>query len=231
MSSWFFTNLGASCAEQDREYVKQLLECFGTDFRPVHESETGCISDRYRPHMEGTTDRTSYEVLRLYLLANTLFDGVTVFYATEFGNNTSDYYSREETIYDPVTKKAIIGEARYCYGTSEVFGKSVYVVLREQIEKAAMEQGVAVKWNRSKRPATKQFQAFCDGYIDSVGGLWQIGRQQREEDIPSEKIIIPMLRRILTKASRLGYTRLADMINEKFDVPPTAKQTGSKASG
>lgn len=181
--------------------------------------------------MEGTTDQGRDEVLGLYLLANTLFDGVAVFYATEFGNNTSDYYSREEVIYNPVTKKAIIGEARYCYETSEVFGKSVYVVLREQIEKAAMEQGVAVKWSRSMRSVTKQFQAFCDGYVDSICGLSQVGRMQREEDIPAEKIKIPMLRRILTKASRSGYTRLADMINEKFEVPPTARRTGSKVNG
>ena len=200
------------------------------DFGPVHESETGRISDRYRPNMEGTTDRGRDEVLGLYLLANTLFSGVTVFYADEFGNNTRDYYSRWEAIYDPDMKKVTIGETRYCYGTSEVFGRSVYAVLREQIEKAAMEQGVSVKWNRSMRPVTKRFRAFCDGYVDSVGGLRQIGRMQREEDIPAGKIKIPMLRRILTKASRFGYVQLADMINEKFDVSPTAKRMSNKIS-
>ena len=231
MSSWDFSNLGASCAEQDREYVKQLLECFGVDFGPVHESETGRISDRYLPNMEGTTERGRDEVLGLYLLANMLFSSVTVFYAEECGNNTSDYYSRWEEIYDPDTKKVTIGEARYCYGTSEIFGRSVYLALREQIEKEAMEQGVTVKWSRSMRPVTKQFRAFCDGYVDSIGGLRQAGRKQREEDIPAGKIKIPMLRRILTKASRLGYVHLADMINEKFEIPPVAKRKSSKDIG
>lgn len=107
MSSWNFANLGVSCAEQNRESVKQLLECFGMDSGPAHKSETDRISDRYLPNMEGTTERGSKEVLGLYLLANALFSDVTVYYAEERGDNTSDNYNRREEIYNPNTKKGL----------------------------------------------------------------------------------------------------------------------------
>ena len=231
MSFWDFANLGASCEERDREYVKQLLECYGVDFGSIYESQTGYISDKYRPDIEGTTKRKSLEVLGLYLLANTLFSDVTIYYAEEYGNNTSDDYNRREKIYNPKTKKVTIGEAGYCYGTSEIFGLNVYTVLQEQIEKAALEKGIPVKWNIDMFPATEKFEAFCGEYISSIGGLSQAGRRKREEEIPVGKVSTSLIRRILTKASRSGYTKLADMINEKLELPPVAKRKSKKDIG
>lgn len=76
----------------------------------------------------------------------------------------------------------------------------MYAVLREQIEEAAMEKGVTVKWSRSMQPVIKHFEAFCNEYISSIGGQRQVGRRQREDDIPAGKIKISLVRRILTKA-------------------------------
>ena len=218
MASWNYTRLGAS-SKNNEEGIEQLLECLGVDIDNEYMTETGYISNNYRPKFEGNIDEEPDDLLEIYNLANELFDEVYIYYSWETGNNTSDYYKRHEEIYNPITKKINIGDAEYDYGSQEIFGENVYEVLKEKIEEEAKKQNIPIKWNSELIPSTEEFADFCDSFIANLGDLSTLGKRQEEENIPTdEEISQTLIEEIADKAEENGYIELLNAIKEKFNI-------------
>ncbi len=221
MASWNFGNLGASC-NKETKLVEEVLECVGVDFSIINESQTGFISEEYRPKFEGSIKNKVKNLLYIYDIVNDLFDdNVFLYYSWEYGNSISDYYNRHEEIYNPITKKIIIVDCEYCYGEQEIFGKNVYKVLKKQIEDEAKKQNISVKWDSNLFPSTDEFADFCDEFIDSLGGLPDLGKKIEEKDIPSNKEVNKtLIKKIADTAGKNGLLELVNAIKEKYGVTP-----------
>ena len=94
MGSWDFRNIGVSINEENKEYVKQITDCFDITFEDVHGTEAGEVHAEYRPDMIGNAESSKISPVELYYLLNKLFGKTFVYFEEEVGNNTSDYYYR-----------------------------------------------------------------------------------------------------------------------------------------
>ena len=220
MASWNYVRLGAS-SKNNEEDIEQLLECLGVDIDNACMTETGYISNNYRPNCEGNIKKEPNNLIEIYNLANELFDTVFIYYSWEMGSNTSDYYKRHEEIYNPITKKINIGDAEYDYGSQEIFGENVYEVLKEKIEEEAKKQNIPIKWSSKLIPSTDEFADFCDSFIMSLGGLSTLGKKQEEKDIlTNKKVTQTLIKKIADKAGKNGFIELVNVIKEKYNIVP-----------
>ncbi len=192
MASWNYGRLGAS-SKNNEKGIEQLLKCLGVDIDNTYMTETGYISNNYRPKYQGMIESKPNNLSEIYTIANELFDTVYIYYSWEIGNNTSDYYNRHEEIYNPITKKINIGDVEYDYGSQEIFGKSIYVVLKDKIEEEAKKQNIPIKWNFNGMPLTDEFADFCNSFIENLGDLSTLGKRQEEKDIPTNKKVTETL--------------------------------------
>ena len=119
MGSWDFRNIGFSCDSKDKEQVEELLECMGVDFDDVHGSEDGEINDKFWNIIERGRDNSNLSPEEIYSIVIKVFKNTDIFYEVEEGNNTSDWYSRFEKIFDSKNNKIYLGEYDYCIGEGE----------------------------------------------------------------------------------------------------------------
>ena len=119
MGSWNFSNIGFSCINKNVERVKEVLECMGIDFDDSRDSEDGVINEMFLNIVEKGCNHSDFKPLEIYLIVNNIYNNTTIFFETEEGNNTSDWYSRHEEIYNPNTNKIMVGEYNYCVGEGE----------------------------------------------------------------------------------------------------------------
>lgn len=220
MSSWRFSNLGASCLNKDKKTVKQLLECCGVIFNEyLHGSEVGEINImEFTPEIMGEIKFETDKVLDIFYLINTIFEDVTIYYEYEEGNNTSDCYLRKEIIYKPSTKRMLIGELEYEYGTYEAFGKTVYEILKKKMEDRAKAEGIEPKWEKDDYylyPATDEFYDICEEVLEQNGGLEGLGTKKSSKKIPKREINVLLAMKAIENANKLGYTELATLIRKE----------------
>ena len=52
MFIWKFGSLGSFC-KNNSKIIEELLECIGADFNLINETETGFLSNEYKPQFEG----------------------------------------------------------------------------------------------------------------------------------------------------------------------------------
>lgn len=216
MGYWEYSNIGFSCAKKDAKQVRKLLECMGIDFDDFHGSEAGVINSKFW-NAELGYDNSGLKALDIYLIVNKLFKETTIFYESEEGNNTSDYYSRYEEIYDPKTNKILIGEKEYCYDGNEVFGKSAYDLIKEECEKAAKEKGIPIEWGEYY-PEGEEFYWLCEGILEEHGGIQGLGTKEYTKDISDIDIKQEDIIKIIDNAAKNGYNSLVDLILEAFNL-------------
>lgn len=222
MGSWSYKNLGASATKATKGYIEQTMKCLGIDMdAALYESEAGIIDyHRFSPQLMGEATLVDVTPLELFCLLNKLFGNTYVYYEFEEGSNTSDWYYREEEIYDPTTKKIYRGLREYCYGDSTVFGKSVYVYLKEEIEKQAEKRGITISWigeGFDLKPdwENDEFYDLC-GDIKCEKGLGELGTKQHIEDIKTKEIKKSISNTLVEQAKGYGYTELLAIIQEKL---------------
>ena len=214
MGYWDYSNIGFACAKKNDKQVKNLLECMGIDFDDVHGSEAGEINSMFWKAEMGC-DNSELKAEEIFAIVNKLFKDTTIFYESEEGNNTSDYYSRYEEIYDPKTNKISIGEKDYCYDGNEVFGESAYELIKEECEKAAKEQGIPVEWG-DYYPEGEDFYGLCEGILEDHGGIEGLGTKEYTKNISDIDIKQEYIISILDTAVKKGYDSLAGLLRETF---------------
>lgn len=130
MASWDYQNIGVSVTKDNRMYIEQVLECLGMNLIDIngvcYDEQVGPINKSFSPNVMGELKISFYDWMErsdylnaLYHFLNKVFGDTYVYYENEVGNNTSDYYYREEEIYDPVNKKIHFAVNEYCYGSDE----------------------------------------------------------------------------------------------------------------
>ena len=218
MGSWNFENIGASTIKEMKDMVKQTMECFGVDFEEVHCTETGVIDYTFSPDLVGSNVER-IDPHELFLLLNQLFGSTYVYYEAEEGNNTSDYYFREEKIYNPKTMEVRGGIKDYCYGDNEVFGESVYVVLQEEIEKKAMEKNIPISWDDEGYYFgpdwdNEEFAELCEE-VAWNHSIEKLGTKQYVEEIEIKELEDALIDTLIEKSTAKGYAELLLLLQEK----------------
>ena len=222
MGSWSFQQIGASGKEENYPYIKQVMECFGVEFGMLHDSEAGIIDyGRFNPEIMGSND-AHVDPQTLFFFLNKLFGNTYVYYESEEGSNTSDYYYREEEIYNPRTKKMYYGTKNYCYGDNTVFGDSFYCVMKSVIEKKAEERGITVSWNGDEDDYdfgpdwdNKEFTQLCEEVVYE-NSLSELGTDQGVIDIEMEEVDRDLIDQVIEKATERGYVELIELILKKI---------------
>lgn len=208
----------ASVKNETRHFISQIMECFGVDFKVVHGSETGKIDYRFSPDLIGSNNEriNPYD---LFLLLNQLFGSTYVYYEAEEGNNTSDSYFRKEQIYDPETLQIRCGITDYCYGDNTVFGDSVYAILKEEIEKQAVENGITISWcgedyDFAPDWDNEEFSELCEDVICKYS-LETLGTKHYVEKIEIKELEDDLIDTLIEKATAKGYAELLLLLQEK----------------
>ena len=188
MGSWNFSNIGTSARKHNREYIKQVMECFNITFDCFYESEAGIIHEEFNPSILGNADKSQITPLELYCLLNEYFGETYVYYAKEKGNNTSDYYYRKEEIYNPTNGQKMVGLRDYCYGDGEVFGQPV-------------EDYCGI-----------EFDDEDDSYWDK---LPELGTKKSVSTIKAGPVRNEIKEKLLEVAKKKNYTELITIISQK----------------
>lgn len=216
MGYWDYSNIGFSCTKKNAKQVKELLECMGIDFDALRGSEAGVIDSMFGDAEMGC-DKSKLKAVEIYTIVNKLFKDTTILYESEEGNNTNDYYSRYEEIYDPKTNKILVGEENYCYDGDTVFGQSAYEIIKDECEKAAKEQGVPIEWGEYY-PEGDKFYSLCEGILENYGGIEGLGTKEYTEDIPDTDIKQEDIISIIDNAAKKGYNSLVDLLLKAFSL-------------
>lgn len=216
MGYWDYSNIGFSCAKKNAKQVRKLLECMGVDFVDLHGSEAGIINSKFWDAELGC-DNSELKTEVIYTIVNRLFEGTTIFYESEEGNNTSDYYTRYEEIYDPKANIVFVGEKDYCYDGNEVFGQSAYDLIKDECEAAAKKQGIPIEWG-DYYPEGEEFYYLCEGILEDNGGIEGLGTKETTKEIPSVEIQQEDIIRLIDDAAKRGYNSLVEMLLKGFDI-------------
>ena len=216
MGYWDFSNIGFSCIRKNEKQVEKLLECMGVDFEDGHGSEAGEINSKFYGAKMGC-DNTSLKPSEIYTIVNKIFENTTILYESEEGNNSSDYYSRYEEVYDPKVNKVFIGECEYCYDGDEVFGESAYEIIKEECEEAAKKQNIPIEWGEYY-PEGEEFYYLCQGILEEHGGISGLGTRERTEDIQLAEINKDTIISLLNCAAQRGYNSLVEQITNAFEI-------------
>lgn len=218
MSYWDFKNIGFICDEENIDNVKRLLECFGVDFDNPRGSEAGKINSTFWYEKGTGAYKGNYKVSEIYSITNKLYGNTTILYEHEDGDNTSDWYTRYEEVYDSKTNVIYIGERDYYYGDRMVFGENVYSIIKEECEEAAKRKGIPIEWGESEwrelYPEDGEFYDICEDVIDNHGGLSGLGTREWTEGIQDVEIGSDIIARLYKTASKKGYADLAALIKE-----------------
>ena len=217
MGWWDFSNIGFLCDEQDINNVRNLLECLNVDFSFYNGSETGPVNYLFWnvKVIIGNND-SELKPEEIYFIVNKVIKGVTIFYESENGSNTSDAYYRYEEIYDPNKRKKYIGVKDYCYGEDEVFGQNVFSIIKEECEQAANERGIPVEWSYGS-PQGDCFRDLCYEILYAHGGLQGLGKRESIEEIPEVVISVERIANIIDSLVSHGYDDLATMVKDAFE--------------
>lgn len=214
MSSWDFLSIGFTNGKKD-ELIKKLLECLGVDFDERYSSQTGEISSAFSPDYIGDL-AYYYEPIQIYGLLNKIFGQTFLYYEAEEGNDTNDYYSRYEEIYDPINNEINVGETDYCYDGDTVFGESVYDLIKEECEEAAKKQNIPIEWGEYY-PEGEEFYWLCKGILDDNGGLSGLGTREETktlDEVDKIKIETDIIDKILSTAKEKGYDDIEKIVTE-----------------
>lgn len=216
MGSWDYCQIGFLCIRKNKKQVKKLLECMGVDFSVVYDSEAGQINSKFYEAKMGCGHST-LEPSEIYTIVNKIFENTTILYESENGNNTGDYYSRYEKVYDPETKKVFIGEKNYCYDGDEVFGESVYEIIKEECEEAAKKRDIPIVWGEYY-PEGEEFYDLCQEILEEHGGISGFGTKEITEDIPAVEVNKETVISLIDCAAKRGYNDLVKDITKAFDI-------------
>ena len=217
MGYWNFSNIGFSCDKQDVINVRNLIECLGVDFNTFDGSETGAVNFRFRDINDIGSNKNTFNPEQIFAITNKIFKNVTIYYEREEGENTSDWYTRYEEIYDPKTQIIFIGEINYCYGENEVFGQNVFVVIKEECEQAAKNKGIPIVWD-DDYPEGEEFFDLCYEIIGEQGGLRKLGTRESRKSIPAVDISEKQIDTLIGGLLEHGYNDLAIMVKDSYGV-------------
>lgn len=221
MGSWNFKNVGVSTKKENEKYIEQIMNCLNIKIdNMIYGSEAEVINYDFNPDIIGHAEDMSIDTLELFILLNKLFKDTYVYYEYELGNNTSDYYYREEEIYDPIKKKLFYGVKEYCYGDEIVFGESVYSILREEIEEQARKKGIKISWeedeyNFEPNWDNEEFVELCEDVIANHS-LEELGTKKEIKDIGMIELRETIIEELLENSTKNNYTELISIIEEKI---------------
>ena len=210
MGSWSVGNIGFACEESIRRQVKELLECCGVNFEDKYSSEDEDLG--FIPEADDFgRDCGDLDTDTIYTIVNTVFDNVKIFYVFDDGNEVND----------PRTNKVQIYEDDYSYDGDLVFGESVFMVIKDECEKAAKEKGIPIVWNR-EYPNGQEFIELCEKILEERGGIEELGSRTEIIDIPQVKIYKEDIITIIECVKEKGYLQLMNTITRAFcfeDLP------------
>ncbi len=217
MSSWEYSQIGYLTTEKNDNNVKRMLECMGVDFNNRHGSEAGVINSMFYDAKMGFNN-SDLEAVVIYTIINKLFGDTTIFYEYENGTSICDLYQRYEEIYSPGDNIIYVGDKDYCYDGYRVGDGTVYNVLQEECEAAALKKGIPIEWEDECGiyPKGDKFSDLCTEIIEKQGGLEDIATSQWTEDIPEIEIKKKTIKALIDSASKKGYNDLVELIESVF---------------
>lgn len=230
MGSWEFCNVGYSCEKKNARNVKKLLECFDVDFTERYGSEAGEINYMMWNVDDMGSYTGDYNLNEIYHIVNRVFNNTKIFYEYEVGNNTSDWYHRNEEIYDPETNNIYIGETDYCYGDGEVFGSTPYELIKEECEKTANDKNISIEWRDDYSgicPVGEPFIKLCREIYDNHGGMEGLGTRQEKKSIPEMEIRQDVIIRLINEAAYRGYIGIVEDLKSAFNCDYEASFVGN----
>ena len=164
-----------------------------------------------------------YRLKRFIIYVNKIYSDTTIYFESETGSDTNDSYRRYEEIYNPRDKIVYIGELDYCYDGDTVFGESVFDILRDECEAAAIEEGIPIEWG-DYYPEGDEFSDLCYGILEEHGGLYGMGERTDTKSIENLNVEIESdkLKSIIDNAAKNGYNDLVKDITRAFEMDYTS---------
>ena len=218
MGSWDTTQLGFSCDESYRWFVKKLLECLDVDFGV----QKGLYEDPF--YSMGPDDYGEFygsNVLQVFLLVNRFFDNTTIYYVHEIGNTINDTSYRYEEVYDPKEYVVKKGKVDYSWDGMMTFGKSVYNILKNECESRAESLGVPVEWKELYYgiiPATRDFESVCEVVLNKHEGIRNIGRRSWGEALSETEIDYNIITNLIDKAAIYEHYDVIEWAQDTFKI-------------
>ena len=118
MGSWSFSQIHVDAGESNEKIIRQFMECYFSE-ETYDEDIWGAEGGVIYPEFEGPLGigfrfkwgigAGEYEAEELFYLVNKIIPNSYVYYDYDEGSSVSDFYSREEIIFDPQECKKIKG--------------------------------------------------------------------------------------------------------------------------
>ena len=214
-----FYNVGYKTTFENKELVKQVLECLDFDFDEVSGSDDSSYFTGYEKEGSGFQN---YDEEEIFSLLNKLFGPTWVYSENETNSGHECNVDRHERILDPEKMIAETKDYNYDCDNGIINEEDYHTAIdwekyKEELEELAKEQGVEPSWTEKDGRLFPNEEDFAR-LIFEYNTYRELSMVVREDKLELTDISNELKDDLINGARERGYSELLGLISEKLEL-------------